>query len=174
MAIQPSPQMHSVMRPVYVYPPCSSCCCPSPSPPLLRSRNFSTLTTGIFPSPLFSNPKTCPTSPPGFGTGHSRAGAPPSPSPSAVISSLCCRRRRRCLGGAPSIDSPSVRAVRGTGQGSRCGTPTTRKEIASVEVKRERVEAERGCRCGGILVLVGSPRGESAVMSAENLPTDGW
>jgi hypothetical protein len=37
-----------------------------------------------------------------------------------------------------------------TGQGRRCGRPTTRKEIARVVVKRDVVKRERGWRCGGI------------------------
>jgi hypothetical protein len=124
-----------------------------------------TLSTSSF-SPF--QPNTCPISPPGLGTGHSRFGANLSSNcfllifssliPSSQVSSSEIFRLRRLL--ICPVGSGESASVRGsTGQGIRCGAATTRKETISVVVKSEVVVRDRGCRCGGILypnvVIVG-------------------
>lgn len=123
---------------------------PSPSlifSGLLRlSLTVSILTSGSRPPfSCFSKPRTWPTNPPGFGTGHSLL-------LSRMVSACTCSEltspsmnfclflfRRSSLG-----TSPSAKARRGTGHGRRCGKPTTRNETASVPVKIDIVARERG------------------------------
>ena len=109
-------------------------------------------------SSLLVMPRTCPTSPPGFGIGHSlfgfslssiilRLSSPSASTPSSSLSTGL-RLRRLLVGSAESL------SVRGsTGQGMRCGAATTRKETMSVVVKSEAVMRLRGCMCGGILAF---------------------
>lgn len=104
---------------------------------------------------------TWPTMPPGLGTGHSRlflcSDTYAWSSNSSVIplseseSSVACRLLLRLLIGCPSGPSMvSANCFGLTGHGRMCGAPTTRKQIARVEVKRTPVWRERGWRAGGI------------------------
>lgn len=128
--------------------------------------------------PLLVKPSNSPRIPRGLGTGHSwpalanlcasssncrnvdtsssAAGCVwPSGLPSWPRSSSSFRRRLRILWlGCPSADiiiSESANVRRGAGQGKTCGRPTTTKEARSVPAKREDVDRDRGCRCGGML-----------------------
>lgn len=88
---------------------------------------------------------------PGLGTGHSlfdgslgsfRSVA--DASSSTDVASF--RLRRRGLDG-----SESANLTRGAGHGRRCGRATTAKLARRVPTKREDVDRERGCRCGGAI-----------------------
>ena len=148
------------------------------SRPLLRIGSALT-TGGMLPSSSFLNPRICPTSPPGFGMGHSlrrvlsfpellvvadsSSLAPPlSEAGSPVVicfdmivllfSSTWHLRRRlfaRVDSASGSAESASARVS--TGQGRMCGVATTRKEMKRVVVKREVVRRERGWRAGGMV-----------------------
>lgn len=104
-------------------------------------------------SPASFSPSTCPMSPPGFGTGHSRFGVNFSSNciffllsslkTSLQVSSsgiFLLRRLLFCPVG--SGESASVRGS--TGQGMRCGAATTRKDTMRVVVKSEVVMRDRG------------------------------
>lgn len=96
-----------------------------------------------------SKPIICPTSPPGFGTGHSRFGLPLASSPpscvslldSPSVSSLFFLRRLIFPSGVSML---SANCRLSTGQGRICGSPTTRKETTSVVVKSVLVVRLRG------------------------------
>lgn len=40
---------------------------------------------------------------------------------------------------------------RGAGHGKTCGNPTTTRDARRVVAKREVVDRDRGCRCGGMI-----------------------
>ena len=119
-------------------------------------------------STSFFKPSTCPMSPPGFGKGHSRFGLAHSSASfalrlSSLMALLCVSSRgtfRRLLRrGSPDSASGSAESARmrgSTGQGSRCGVATTRKETMRVVVKSDVVMRDRGCRCGGMVTIVGA------------------
>jgi hypothetical protein len=132
--------------------------------PFPLSQSFSILTICSLSS-LFGKPKIWPTTPPNFGTGHSLF-LPPSIcistkasncSSSSLLNSISSFAfLLRCLGCVrPSEvgNSPSAKARGCTGQGRRCGIPTTRNDTARVPVNRLVVRRERGWRWGGILSL---------------------
>ena len=89
------------------------------------------------------NPSNCPTSPVGFGTGHSLPCLGESNSPCSVL-------LRRTFLFPSSSSSPSAYMARGAGHGRMCGIPTTRKDTSNVVPKSEVVRRERGCRWEGI------------------------
>jgi hypothetical protein len=104
-------------------------------------------------SPSSLRPSTCPMSPPGFGTGHSRFGDSFSSNwiffmrsslmTSLHVSSSGVLRLRRLL--FCPVGSGASASVRGsTGHGIRCGAATTRKETMSVVVKSDVVMRDRG------------------------------
>lgn len=114
-------------------------------------------------SSTFFSPSTCPISPPGFGTGHSRFGVVRSSASlmfllsslmtSLHVSSLGILLRRRLgwpVKGSGFGESASVRGS--TGHGRRCGVATTRKDTMRVVVKSDMVDRDRGWRCGGMVV----------------------
>jgi hypothetical protein len=104
-------------------------------------------------SPASFNPSTCPISPPGLGTGHSRFGFNFSSSSNClclsslmtslhVSSSGVLRLRRLLFWPVGSGESASVRGS--TGHGMRWGAATTRNDTMRVVVKSEVVMRDRG------------------------------
>ena len=123
----------------------------SPSLVAFLARKLRIITSTGLSFTFCSKPMICPTSPPGFGTGHSRLGLPLSSIVSPIASltgSTSPSNRflllRFTLPSAVSMLSANCR--RSTGQGSICGRPTTRKEMASVVVKSVLVVRLRGWR----------------------------
>lgn len=51
-----------------------------------------------------------------------------------------------------AVVSESANLTRGAGQGSKCGSATTKKLAATVMPKSDEVIRDRGCRCEGIIV----------------------
>jgi len=130
----------------------------------------------------FLKPKSSPTIPPGFGTGH----ALPIFAIFSASASICrnvdtsSSATWEILLDMPliadgssqalasffffarslRIDCPSgfigvsesAKVRRGAGQGNICGMPTMRNEAKRVAAKREVVERDRGCKWGGITV----------------------
>lgn len=111
---------------------------------------------GLVSSALSSSfliPNTCPISPPGFGTGHSRLCDIFSSICSRLIfsslviaslasSSAILRLRRLRFSPVGSAESANVRGS--TGHGIKCGAATTRNETMSVVVNNDVVMRDRG------------------------------
>lgn len=53
------------------------------------------------------------------------------------------------------VSAESAKVRRGAGHGKRCGKPTTTKETPRVAANKDRVDRDRGWRCGGILTSHG-------------------
>ena len=118
----------------------------SPSSVCRDRKLFTTTSTGFCFS-FCSNPMTCPTNPPGFGTGHSRCRQPLSSAVSAASSTASASflfRRRLFFPSGVSTLSANCRLS--TGHGSICGRPTTRNETASVVVNSVLVVRDLGWR----------------------------
>ena len=111
---------------------------------------------------------TSPIRPRGLGTGHSwpllartslsmtvssacRWGSLDVESSNCNLSGPC---RLRLLRRPSSITWTSANSVRGAGQGSKWGMPTTRNETRRVAPKREVVYRDLGCRWEGIVRMV--------------------
>jgi hypothetical protein len=109
----------------------------------------STRTIGRASPSFLSKPKNRPTSPEGFGIGHSLC-EPGELSPGT--SSPVVRILRFLFPSVTPGMSPSANArdLRSTGQGRMCGKATTTNDMARVVVKRESVWRERGCSAGGM------------------------
>jgi len=134
------------------------------SPPLVlfSLRLLTIMVCGRSFSMSFSlKPMTWPSKPVGFGTGHSRcllrfdvSSTIMSEQVSSVSVSIVAFLRFR-LRGSPMLSSANCR--RSTGQGRRCGAPTTRKDMPRHVVKRDMVDRDRGCRwatmMGGCVVV---------------------
>lgn len=110
-------------------------------------------------------PSHCPSMPPGFGTGHSLlersdAGSAYSsvvcsnctmPSGDCGVSGVMSRRLHLLrLPFSSTTTSPSAYLARGTGQGNKCGSATTKKLAMTVVANRDEVMRDLGWRCGGI------------------------
>lgn len=119
-----------------------------------------------FPSLLEPpNPRISPTSPPGFGTGHSLfCFLNPTSSISSLLSSAAeatfttlvpsfsSTGHFRLLRLLPACGVPSsAYATLGAGHGSACGKTTTKKLAKRVVANKEEVKRLRGCMCGGIV-----------------------
>lgn len=111
----------------------------------------------LLSAPFSLNPSISPTSPVGFGIGHSLASLlDPSASCPSAVSSLGAAhfRRLRRLGAPSGISSPSAYANRGAGHGRTCGRATTKKLAKRVVAKRVEVNFERGWRRGGMILAM--------------------
>lgn len=119
-----------------------------------------------FPSLLEPpNPKISPTSPIGFGTGHSLfCLLKPTSSISSLLSSMAeapvttrfpsisSTGHFRLLRRLPACGVPSsAYTTLGAGHGSAWGRTTTKKLAKRVVANREDVKRLRGCMCGGIV-----------------------
>lgn len=100
-------------------------------------------------------PSQLPSMPPGFGTGHSLRDWVDGFGDSSVVvwlkstrPSVTCRvsflLHMRLRPFSSMTTSPSAYRVRGTGQGNRCGNPTTRKLATSVVAKSDEVMRDLG------------------------------
>lgn len=113
-------------------------------------------------------PRSSPTFPPGFGTGHSRLLLFPSWSTRSSwvmllncttppwTSWLCCctLRLRLLLPFSSSTISPSAYVILGAGHGSTCGRATTKKLASMVVANKDEVIRDLGWRCGGMMARV--------------------
>lgn len=123
------------------------------------STDLTGLITTVAPStdPLSPNPRSCPSMPRGFGTGHSFFCCKSALSELMGALAMSCVSRF-CLRSFVLISPLSLSCRRLTGQDRRCGMPTTKNETAKHPVKSVDVDRDRGWRIGGIFGMFGSSR----------------